>query len=117
MEVSCEFQRKGKVYGETSQLSFYCYAPSGTGEETSDGNHGTRQHRRPHNVHSPHLQTFGWLSYMHRTGTRNFGSWQDHFLAEGQDNEKVATRRCYSSHYNIDKQSLHQGKLGYISAI
>jgi len=117
MAVSCGFQKKERVYGETNQLSYYCCIPSGILGETSNGNHGTRQHHPPHNAGEPHQQTFDLPSYMQQTETGNFWLWRVDLLVEAQDNEREATVYCCSSHYNIDEQSLHQGIPECTSAI
>lgn len=58
MAVSYEFQKKGMVYVETNQLSYYCCGSSGIREDTLGGNHGTRQHPPLHSAFLRHQQTF-----------------------------------------------------------
>ena len=47
MAVSCEFQKMEMGCGGTNQLSYWCYISLSIVEDTSDGNHGTKQHRPP----------------------------------------------------------------------
>ena len=117
MGVSYEFLRKERVCAETSPLSCCCYTLLDILVKTLGDNHGTTQHLPPHNADSQHQQTFGLPSCMHQIEIGNYVWLQGGLLVGAQDNEKEATRCCYSNHCNTDEQYPHQERLVCISAV
>lgn len=117
MAGSYEFLKKGKEYGETSQLSScHCTLLNILGG-TLGGNHGSKQHLLPHNSDSLHQQTFGLPSYMHQIEIGNYGLLRVDLLAEGRGNEVEAIRCCCSNHCSTDSLSPHREIPGCIAAV